>query len=236
MIIYMLKIYRLLRGKGMNLIDKMKTLVLANEAASIGSFEQSEEQNKLWQEKKELCKKNAIPRQEKVSGNEIKNYLINQHGAEEIEFPQRIKQMFKTNLLYDLHPEIFPASCFPPKKGGNKAFLKWVKVHNEKEIEDYVRDIPDKKYGLNFCYLELSEKDVKIYLELTTGHMQLSSTWYDTTELFREIVLWIGITKEDIDKETSTFMIYADEFYHSTVNQDSNGKLADSVEMKTIYN
>lgn len=170
----------------MNLIDKMKkikTLVLANEAASIGNFEQSEEQNKLWQEKKELCKKNAIHRQVKVSGNEIKNYLINQHGAEEIEFPQRFKQMF--------------------------------------------RDIPDEKYGLNFCYLELSEKEVKIYLELTTGHMKLSSTWYDTTELFREIVLWIGITKEDIDKETSTFMVYADEFYYSIVDLNCNGKLAE---------
>ena len=188
-----------------------------NEETGVGFawFERPEEQEKIWEEKKEVCKKYAIPREKKVSGIELKHYLIKQQGAVEMQFPIRLKQMYKASLLYDLHPEIFPESCFPPREGGKKAFVKWAKQHNPKEIDEFARDIPDEKYGLEFSYLEITEKEVRIYIEMTTGRMQLSSTWYDTEELNREIVLWMGITKEDIENETDAFMIFADEYYHS---------------------
>lgn len=94
---------------------------------------------------------------------------------------------------------------------------KWLKQNNPQPVV-LARDIPDEKYSLQFSYLEIPEKEVRIYLELTTGRMQMSSTWYDTTELFREIVLWEGITKEDIDNETPKFMVYTSEYYESQQN------------------
>ena len=197
----------------MNVIKKIKRTGIRKEAAAVGVIEQSEEQEKLWEEKKELCRKNAVPREKKVTGIELKNYLIEQHGAIELEFPERQKQTYKASLLYDLHPEIFPESFFPPRECGEKALIKWAKQHDFEEINEFARDIPDEMYGLKFSYMEIPEKEVHIYLEITTGRMQLSSTWYDIKDLFRGIVLWSGITKEDIDNETDAFMIYATEYY-----------------------
>lgn len=171
----------MVKGLEMKIIER-------KEAVSIGIIKGSEEQKKLWEVKKEVCRKYATPREEKVSGTELKNYLVNQHGAVEMEFPERQKQAFKAIVLRNIHPEASP------------------------------EDIPDEMYGLQFSYLVIEDKDLRIYLELTTGRMQMSSTWYDTTELFREIVLWEGITKEDIENETSKFMVYTDEFYHSIHN------------------
>ena len=199
----------------MNVIKNTKRTGNRKEAAALGVIEQSEEQEKLWREKKELCRKNAIPRDNKTSGIELKNYLIEQHGAIELEFPERQKLSYKASLLYDLHPEIFSESFFPPLECGEKALIKWTKQHDFKEINEFVRDISDKKYGLKFSYLEIPEKEVRIYLEITTGWMQLSSTRYDIEDLSREIVLWSGITKEDIDNETDAFMIYATEYYYN---------------------
>lgn len=155
-----MRISVMVKGLDMKIIDR-------KEAVSIGIIKGSEKQKELWEMKKEVCRKNATPREKKVSGTELKNYLINQHGAVEMEFPE---------------------------------------------------DIPDEMYSLQFSCLMIADKDIKIYLELTTGQMQMSSTWYDPTELFREIVLWEGITKEDIENETSKFMVYTDEFYHSLQN------------------
>jgi len=183
-------------------------------ASSIGTIEASEVQNKIWEEKKEECRKNATPREKKVSGIELKNYLIDQYSAVEMEFPERQKQAFKASVLCNIHPEAFPESCFPPKEGGKRALKKWLKQNNPEPII-LAEDIPDEKYGLQFSYLVLQEKEVRIYLELTTGHMQLSSTWYDSADLSREIVLWKGITKEDIDNETPEFMAYADAYSYN---------------------
>ena len=192
-------------------------------ACSIGIIESSEEQNKIWEEKKEVCRKNATLKEKKVSGAELKNYLIDRYGAVEMEFPERQKNAFKASVLCNIHPEAFPESCFPPEEGGKRALKKWLKQNNPEPII-LARDIPDEKYGLQFCYLEIPEKEVRIYLELTTGHMQLSSTWYDSTELFREIVLWKGITKEDMDNETPEFMVYANEYYRSRQIRDNQLK------------
>ncbi len=186
-------------------------------AVSIGIIKGSEEQKKLWEVKKEVCRKNATPREKKVSGTELKNYLIDQHGAVEMAFPERQKQAFKASVLCSIHPEAFPELCFPPKESGNRALKKWLK-QNKPEPIILATDIPDEMYGLQFSCLVIADKDIRIYLELTTGQMQMSSTWCDTTELFREIVLWEGITKEDIENETPKFMVYTDEFYHSLQN------------------
>lgn len=187
-------------------------------ACSIGiigiqNWEQSEERKQLWEEKKRYCKENATPREEKVSGMELKQYLIDRHGAVEKEFPERLKQMYKSNLLFDLHPEIFPESCFPPEKGGKRALLKWAKEHDPQERQTITGNITDEEYGLQFTYLEIPDQGVRIYLELNSVRMQFSSTNNDAGHLIREIILWIGITKEDIENETPVFLSYADEFY-----------------------
>jgi hypothetical protein len=199
----------------MNVIKLIKRTGIRKEAAAVGVIEQSDELEKLWADKKELCRKNAVPRGNKVSGIELKNYLIEQHGAVELEFPERQKQRYKAGLLYDLHPEIFPESFFPPQECGEKTLIKWAEKHDFEEINIFARDISEEKHNLRFSYLEIPEKEVRIYLEITTGHMQLSSTWYDIEDLSREIVLWSGITQEDIDNETDAFMIYATEYYHN---------------------
>jgi hypothetical protein len=197
----------------MNLIRKKH-----KEASSIGiigfqSWEQSEERKKLWKEKLAYCKKNAVPRAEKVSGMELKQYLIDRHGAVEMEFPERLKQMYKANLLSDLHPEIFPETCFPPEKGGKRALLKWAKNHDPQERQTIARNIPDQEYGLQFAYLEIPGQGARIYLELSSARMQFSAINNDAEDLIREIILWIGVTKEDIENETPEFLSYADELY-----------------------
>jgi hypothetical protein len=212
----------------MKIMKKIKQAAAGKykEAASIGIIglpeeqgEQYEEFRKRFEEKKEFCRKNAVTRDKKVPGIELKNYIIEKYGAVEKEFPERQKQMFKEGLLYTLHPEVFPESCFPPKKGGRAAVLKWARNHDRQEISDIAASIPDGQFDLQFSYLELPENGIRIDLELSTGRMQISSSGDESVDLYGEIVLWQGITKEDIEKETNTFLIYADEFYRS--NRDN---------------
>lgn len=208
----------------MNIFKKVKraAAVKQREASAIGIIglteeqqEQMEEYKKLFEEKKDFCRNNAVPRERKVSGTELKNHIIEEYGAVEKEFPERQKQMFKEGLLYTLHPEIFPESCFPPREGGREAVLKWARHHDHSEISNIARGISDEQFGLQFCYLEIPENEIRFDLELSTGQMQISSAGDESEELFREIVLWQGITKEDIENETSAFHIYADEYYRS---------------------
>ncbi len=154
---------------------------------------------------------------------ELKQYLIDRHDAVEIEFPERLKQMYKANLLADLHPEIFPKSCFPPEKGGKRALMKWAKNYDPQEKQTIAGNIPDEKYGLQFAYLEIPDQGVRIYLEMNSVRMQFSTINNDAEDLIREIILWIGITKEDIENETPAFLSYADEYY----SFHSNAGLAD---------
>ena len=209
----------------MNILKKVKKAAAGElrEAASIGIIglteeqkEQQEEFMKLFEEKLDFCRKNAVPRDKKVSGIELKNHIIEEYGAVEKDFPERQKQMFKEGLLYTLHPEIFPESCFPPKNGGRKAFLKWARNHDWKEISDIARGIPDEQFGLQFAYLEIPGRNIRFDIELTTVRMQISSQGDESADLYGEIVLWQGITKEDIENETDAFRSYADEYYRST--------------------
>jgi hypothetical protein len=212
------------RRESMKIIKKIKKATAGKnrEAASIGIIglteeqkEQQEEFMKRFEEKLEFCRKNAIPQEKKVSGIELKNHILEEYGAGEKEFPERQKQMFKEGLLYTLHPEIFPESCFPPKNGRREAVLKWARNHDQKEISDIARGTPDEKYGLQFSYLEIPERKIRFDLELNTGCMQISSEGDESIDLFGEIVLWQGITKEDIENETDAFRIFADEYYRS---------------------
>ena len=212
----------------MNILKKMKRVAARKhgEAASIGIIGFSEEQKEQWaehmkllDEKKEYCRKNAIPKEKKVTGIELKNHIIKEYGAVEKEFPERKKQMFKVGLLYTHHPEIFPESCFPPKGGGREAVLKWARQHDREEINRIAGSIPDGQFGLQFVYLEIPKKEIRFDLELTTGRMQISSAADESVAIFGEIILWQGITKEDIENETSEFLIYADEFFRS--NQEN---------------
>ena len=206
----------------MNIKKKVKKAAVGirKEAAAIGIIgfseedrEQYEEFKTRFEEKKDFCRKNAIPREAKVSGIELKNHIIDKYGAVEKEFPERQRQMFKEGLLYTLHPEIFPESCFPPKEGGREAVIKWARHHDRQEISDITGSIPDEQFGLQFSYLEIPEKEIRFDLELTTGQMQISSSDDESEDLYREIVLWKGITKEDIENETDAFHIYADEYF-----------------------
>ena len=184
-------------------------------AVSIGTIESSTDQNKIWEEKKKVCKENAIPREKKVSGRELKMRLIDKYNAEEIDFPGNEKLALKINVLLNTYPEAFPESCFPPKEGGEKAMKKWLKQHDFAEIFTLAKNIPDEKYGLQFAYLIIKDKEIKISIELTSGQMQLSSRGYDLDDMSREITLWKGITREDMENETPDFLAYVDAYYHS---------------------
>jgi hypothetical protein len=168
----------------MNIIGKVKKAAAGKprEAAAVGIIgltveqrEQQEEFMKRFEEKKEFCRKNAIPRDKKISGIELKNHIIEKCSAVEKEFPERHKQMFKEGLLYTLHPEIFPESCYPPKEGGREAVLKWARNRDQEEISDIANNTPDEQFGLEFAYLEIPGRKIRFDLELSTRWMQISS-------------------------------------------------------------
>jgi hypothetical protein len=128
----------------MNIIKKVKEAASGKrkEAASIGIIgfseeqkEQYEEFKKRFEEKMDFCRKNAIPREKKISGIELKNHIIEEYGAVEKEFPE---------------------SCFPPKKGGKETVLKWARHHDQNEIRKIARGIPDEQFGLQFSDLLIS--------------------------------------------------------------------------------
>jgi hypothetical protein len=93
--------------------------------------------------------------------------------------------------------------------------LKWARNHDQEEISDIVNNTPDEQFGLEFVYLEIPGRKIRFDLELSTRWMQISSQGDESEDLYDEIVLWQGITKEDIENETDAFRIYADKYYRS---------------------
>lgn len=232
-------------------LDVFRKKKLHKEASSIGIIGGSDgptsvyfsgpnknnNQEDKWNQLLQTCKEITVPKSDKITGEEIKNYLIDKYDAREIELPSNSKQSLKYNLIMNYYPEALQE-------------LEALQGHKDMGYFDQFNNIElisDEKLKLNFSSLIISRtskteslyqefeqeinehiyrtkslfsrifkksirktlkniKEIKFEIELSTGYMQFSN---GPKSLMDEIILWKGVTQEDIDNSTPAFMSYA---------------------------
>lgn len=199
-----------------------------------------------WHKILEACKKLAMPKDHAITGDELKQHLIEEYNAQEIEASEGQKLSLKINVLSNYYPDALQQPPMPPKDADKEIWMKWAK-QNHSDYWHSSQLVPDEKYGLRFSVLKVPRTpkterfyealakerrdnmrkhqsifsrlfrrhqeepdwamdDMEFELELSTGYMQLKN---GCKLLMDEIILWRGVTQEDIDNCTPFFMSYA---------------------------
>lgn len=186
-----------------------------------------------WNHILEECKKLVAPIAHAISGDKLMQHLIEEYGAHEIEISHGQKLALKINVLSNYLPDALQQPSMPQQDADKKTWTKW-----EQNYADYwhsVQLLSDEKYGLRFACLKVprttkaerfytmleherkddmrkhpkdyDEKvdDMEFELELSTGYIALRN---GCNLLMNEIILWRGVTQEDIDKCTPIYIAY----------------------------
>lgn len=193
-----------------------------------------------WQKALERCKAVAIPRETRVTGEQLKQHLKEEYDAYEVPVPGGKRLALKVTVLMNYYSEAVAQPPMPSEDDGISAWREWA----ERSHMDIAaaRDIPDERYGLEYVFLavprnakterfyteaekELSQPKISLWqrlfgrrtpparankmvfgIELSTGHWQLDD---GCKTLMDEVMLWRGVTREDIERKTPAFMAYA---------------------------
>lgn len=199
------------------------------------------ERKRQWDVALEACKEIAVPVEHIKTGDELKNYLMETFGAEEIEPQQWQLDMLKINALMNHHPEALQMPELPDEKATQEEWLEWAK---EKHLDyrESAKRLPDDVFGFRYAFLRIphnektriyyrarqkedkmtgikglfyalkryvkrqDEPEMMLDIELSTCHMSMGN---GCARLINHLVLWRGITKEDIEQRTPLFMAYA---------------------------
>ena len=162
--------------------------------------------NSNWDKFLEIGRKLAVPKDKLPTGNELKEYIINEYKAKEISIPNSRKLAMKLTVLVNFYPHT----------------LANTGISLEDKFET-ARYICDDNYNMNFVSLVIprndntekfyneikldpqSDEEMVIDIELSTGFIQLLNGGRSS---LNEIIIWRGITKEDIEKCTIIFRDY----------------------------
>ncbi|ABR47612.1 hypothetical protein Amet_1412 [Alkaliphilus metalliredigens QYMF] len=193
------------------------------ESLSISTIVDADRQ---WQIVLDACKRQAVPKECNYTGEEIKTYLIETYGAKEIEPTAGQRLMLKVNVLSNFYPEVlqkymdyldaarqeldetyglrYAVLRIPCTKTSAIYYLarkEEQKKHEKKESGFFARFGKEQSTNLN-----AGEPEMQVEIELSTGYMTLEN---GCDMLKNEIILWQGITKEEIEKCTPRFMAFA---------------------------
>ena len=201
---------------------------------SISDSAKKEDKEEKWNQLLQTCKGIIVPRADRISGEEIKQYIINEYDAKEIVLSPRIKRSLKYNVIINHYPEA----------------LEDLKLsQNNKEVDYFdqfqnIELIPDERYNLDFSvliiprtsktevYYEENEQERNKYINETRSlfsrilkrpptktfedveemkfEMELSTGYMTLSNggkrIMEEIVIWKGVLQEDIDNCTPAFM------------------------------
>lgn len=202
------------------------------------SHEQNKEKLQQFRLLLEACKKAAKPVQRRKAGDELKAYLIHTFGAQEITPSERQLRSLKLGALIASRPGTLQVPKMPEESAPKEEWLKWAK-QSHLEYAQAADRLPDDLLGFRYAFLRIpcgkatktyyrirkkenrmhlrsmqkrllgkraDMDDITVDIELSTGYMTMGNS---CLKLMNELVLWRGITQQDIDQETPEFLAYA---------------------------
>ncbi|WP_434311327.1 hypothetical protein [Hominifimenecus sp. rT4P-3] len=179
----------------------------------------SKERKQRFREFLELAKQETIPREQPVSKEEWTERLCVFYGAKEVPITRSQEWCLKRNIIPNFFPELLPFPVQPPKGAGKRAILDWAE-REEKENGAFIDQLQPEKIGLRFHVHQIPEEKKQRYLEEGENLEQdLLVLWEEKTrymmvtgpgngKLADELMIWRGVTQEDIDQETPVFFSY----------------------------
>ncbi len=137
---------------------------------------------------------------------ELEEYLIKNYNAEPYILSEKEQQVLKTNVIVNHFRNLLdlpgPLSPNPTKK----QILEY--AQNDTSFEQ-ARKYPAEKLGLIMKAYKMkttSQRDTIVKLEVTTQYMCIDDA---SEKLANELILWLGVTQNDIDDKTPRFLAYA---------------------------
>jgi len=194
--------------------------------------------NHEWGKTLEKCRHTAMPRNCRVTGDELAKHLIEEYGAYKVPVSNGKRLALKMTVLMNEHSEALAQSPMPSQDAGLEAWKAWAEQTGDIEA---ARNIPDEQYGLRYLFLAMprTEKTERFYAEAEREQEPPKSFWErlihrkkaptrtrkmifgielstgycqlddGCSSLMNEVTLWRGVTREDIEFETPAFMAYA---------------------------
>lgn len=194
-------------------------------------------QEDKWNQLLQTCKEIIEPKANKITGAEIKQYVIDKYDAREIVLSARSKSSLKYNVILNHYPEALEEL---EVSQDNKEMGHFEQFRN-------IELIPDEKYNLQFSafiiprtlrteiYYKENAQEINEYINETKSlfsriikrpptktfedieemkfEIELSTGYIQLSNggrrIMHEIVLWKGVVQEDIDNCAPTFMEYA---------------------------
>jgi hypothetical protein len=188
-----------------------------------------------WRQALDKCKEQVLPREKAITGDELKQHLIEQYDAMEFDLSEGKKRMMMINVLSDFYPEALPHPPIPAENASERKLIRWAR-NDLKMLEAALRDIREEEYGLHFIglraprsiktepYYKALEQEcvegagtIEFLVELSTGYLH---TVNSCAELSKEILIWRGLTKEDKENCTPAFISYADILFNENQVRD----------------
>mgnify|MGYP001259422871 CR=1 FL=1 len=138
--------------------------------------------------------------------HEIEEHLISKYKATPYILSEHELQVVKANVIMNRFREVLDLPAPLPKSPTRKQLLEY--VQNDTTFEQ-ARHYPMKKLGLVVkAYTIPSDKhnNAIVNLEMTTQYMSISNA---SKEDAGELLLWQGVSQDDIDNKTPRFVAYA---------------------------
>ncbi len=125
-----------------------------------------------WHKTVERCKAVAVPREPRVTGDELVHHLKEAYGAYEIPVSHGKRQAFKMNVLMNHHSAAVSQPPIPPQDANIEDWKKWAE-HSHMNMEA-ARNIPDEQYGLLYTFLAIprNANTERFYMEAEREQQQ----------------------------------------------------------------
>lgn len=168
-----------------------------------------------WQRALEACRRQVVPRAVDLTGEEIKTFLVDTYGAFEIDPIPSQRLMLKVNVLSSFYPQALQQPPLPDENANIKEWQRWAQQQHMNYLEA-AKQVSDEDYNLRYLFLQIpgdesddleeQQSEILLEIELTTGYMSIKN---GSDILKNEIILWRGVTMDDVEKCTPRFMAYA---------------------------
>lgn len=140
--------------------------------------------------------------------NQLENFLIENYKARPYQLSEKKLEMLKVNVIMNKYRDLL---VFPQPLGENPTKKQILKYAQEDTSFDQAKDYPAEKLGLVMKAYKLplnldSQKDAMVQLEMTSEYISISDAPKDLAD---DLLIWLGVSEEDIDKETPRFIAYA---------------------------
>lgn len=139
---------------------------------------------------------------------ELEKHLIANYNAVPVCLPKKREELFKANVIMNKFRQVLvlpePLGAKPTKRQLLKYLQNDTSFEQARNYPSEELDLDIKAYILPFSSAD--ECEAVVELEMTSGYISITGA---AKEVIDDLIIWYGISEEDIANETQRFAAYA---------------------------